>query len=198
MKFKAIAFKEKSSERIYKDYISRIQKVTKALPEKDQNEILMELNSHIYEDLQQHGGGNEVESLLNVLEKLGRPEEILQPLVADKKMEQATRTFNPVHVIKALVYNVTNGISYFIFLILYVLLLGFVILIGAKFIYPDHVGLFYNPGHVFIYGVSSADYHQFEVLGNWFVPVTMLLTVVVYFILTFLLKLKQTLKRSRN
>jgi hypothetical protein len=198
MKFKAIAFKEKSSERIYKDYISRIQKVTRALPEKDQNEILMELNSHIYEDLQQHGEGNEIESLLNVLEKLGRPEEILQPLVADKKMEQATRTFNPVHVIKALIYNVTNGISYFIFLILYVFLLGFIILIGAKIIYPDHVGLFYKLGQMFVYGISGSDYKDSEILGNWFIPVTILLTVAVYLVLTFLLKLKQTLKRSRN
>lgn len=198
MKFKAIVFKERSAERIYEDYIGRIRKVTRSLPEKDQNEILMELNSHIYEDLQHRENNNEIEDLLNVLEKLGIPEEILQPLVADKKMEQATRTFNPLHVVKALILNITNGVSYVVFFILYVFLTGFVFLIGAKVIYPEKVGLFYNPGKMFMFGMAADNQKQFEILGNWFIPVTILLTVVVYVLLTLLLKLKQSLKKKRN
>ncbi|MGJ1430645.1 HAAS signaling domain-containing protein [Sphingobacterium spiritivorum] len=51
MKFKEIAFKDKNSKRIYLDYISRIQQATKSLDKTNQQEILLEINSHIYESI---------------------------------------------------------------------------------------------------------------------------------------------------
>ena len=48
MKFKEIIFKDKNSKRIYLDYISRIQQATKPLNKENQQEILLEINSHIY------------------------------------------------------------------------------------------------------------------------------------------------------
>ena len=95
---KQINFKEKTSQKIYADYIKRINRTTSVLAKDDQQDVLMEFNSHIYEGMARKSNGSEVDHLLDVLEKLGAPEEVLKPLIAQKKLEQATRSFNPVDV----------------------------------------------------------------------------------------------------
>jgi hypothetical protein len=158
----------------------------------------MEFNSHIFEDIQKKSGINEIDLLLDILEKLGIPEEVLKPFVADKKLEQATKTFNPIHVFKALVLNFTNGISYIIFFILYLFLFGFVFLIGAKIVNPAEVGLYSRDASFFVLGISSEAKQSgvSELLGNWFIPVMLVLTVAFYFLITLLLKLKKTINQK--
>ncbi|HWW38569.1 HAAS signaling domain-containing protein [Pedobacter sp.] len=189
MNLTKIPFTDKSSIRIYQEYLDRIQRATKSLSKEDQLEIMMELNSHIYENFSQKRSDNEIEQLLDILQKLGSPEEVLKPLVADKKLTQATRTFNPIHIFKALILNIGNGLSYIIFFLLYLCLFAFIFLIGAKTFMPDRVGLFYKKGSTFILGMSS-NYPGHEILGNWFIPVMIVLTIVLYLLLTFLLKIK--------
>ncbi len=126
MKIKEIPFEESSSKRLYLNYMNRIKKKVKPLSATDQKEVLLEFNSHIYEGLLQKSQGSEMDRLLDILERLGDPEEVLKPLIADKKLEQATRTFNPVHLAKALILNITTGVSYIFFVVLYLCLFGFV------------------------------------------------------------------------
>jgi hypothetical protein len=199
MKFKEIAFNDKNSQRIYHDYISRIQHATKSLNKENQQEILLEINSHIYESLihDTESKKGEVEKLLDILEKLGQPEAFLKPLVAEKKLDEATRTFNPVKVVKALALNIGNGISYIVFAILYLLLFGFVFLIVAKICDPQNVGFFYRPDDIFILGYYRTDgitHYQYEQLGNWFIPFMLLLTIVFYLFITLLLRIKKNFK----
>lgn len=200
MNIEKIKFSEKASERIYEDYLKRISQVTKGLPKKDQQETLMEFNSHIYEGLQQNGNTNEIDRLLDVLEKLGRPEEVLKPLIADKKMEQATRTFNPIHMIKALALNITNGISYIIFFVLYLLLFGFVFLIYSKITNPLETGLFFNGKKFQVLGrmnsshIESTQIH--EVLGNWFIPAMLGAIVIFYILITLLIRIKRKINNK--
>lgn len=200
MSIEKIKFKEKASLRIYEDYLKRISRVTKGLPKKDQKEVLMEFNSHIYEGLQQNDNTNEIDRLLDVLEKLGSPEEVLKPLIADKKMEQATRTFNPLHMIRALVLNVTNGISYLIFFVLYLMLFGFVFLIYAKLTNPAETGLFFNGNNLQALGRISPAYIEgtqiHEVLGNWFIPVMLMAIVLFYVLITLLIKVKRRINNK--
>ncbi|WP_306352300.1 hypothetical protein [Flavobacterium sp. '19STA2R22 D10 B1'] len=199
MKFKEITFKDKNSIRIYQDYISRIQHTTKILNKENQQEVLLEINSHIYESIidDLENGKGEVERLLDILEKLGQPEVFLKPLVAEKKLEEATKTFNPLKIIKALALNIGNGISYVVFAILYLLLFGFVFLIFAKIIDPQNVGFFYRANDVFTLGYfreNGISLQEYERLGNWFIPVMLLLATAFYVVITLLLRLKRTLK----
>lgn len=195
MNIEKIKFNETTSQRIYQDYLKRIAQVTKGLPKKDQQDVLMEFNSHIYEGLQHNGNTNEIDRLLDVLEKLGSPEEVLKPLVADKKMEQATRTFNPLHMIKALALNVTNGISYVIFFVLYLMLFGFVFLIYSKITNSVETGLFFDGNHFQVLGrISAASLEgtqTHEVLGNWFIPVMLIAIVIFYIFITLLIRIKR-------
>lgn len=202
MRIEDIKFEQKASQRIYSDYMKRIKKATASLSKISQDDIYMEFNSHIFEAIQHKSQANEIDSLLDIIEKLGAPEEVLKPLVADKKLEQATRTFNPVHVFKALILNFTNGISYVFFFVLYLFLFGFVFLIFAKIINPSLVGLHMKDDSfsVFVLGIMSQEdkikNHTHEVLGYWFIPAMLLAIVVFYLFITLLLKLKKSINQK--
>ena len=199
MKIENIKFNEVASQKIYNDYMKRVNKVTNSLSIENQNDIYMEINSHIYESLKNKKNKNEVELILDIIERLGIPEEILKPLVADKKLEEATKTFNPIHIFKALILNFTNGISYVIFFILYLLLFGFVFLIFAKIIYPAEVGMFTLNNKIVAMGYINMEDNQNvkEILGNWFIPFTLICIIVFYFLITFLLKFKKSIHKQK-
>ena len=196
MEFKKIQCGSTNAQKVYDNYIKQIKSATKKLSQEDQNDILMELNSHIYESMSKNGNNtNEISNLIVTLDKIGVPSEILKPLIAEKKLNQATRTFNPVHIFQALVLNFSFGTIYFVFFILYLFLFSFVALIFGKIIFPDHVGFFYKKGEIFQYGgfVNSSTLQHYEVLGNGFIPVTIGLGLLSYFLIGLLLRLKKSM-----
>lgn len=198
MKIENIQFNQAASKRVYIDYMKRVKRATNSLSTQDQNDIYMEFNSHIYEAIQLKNEAEEIDKLLDILDKLGMPEEVLKPLVADKKLDQATKTFNPIHIFKALVLNFTNGITYIIFFILYLLLFSFVFVIGAKILYPSEVGLYYKDASFVVLGISNSTNQVgvHEVLGNWFIPTMLLAIVVFYILITLLLKFKKIINKK--
>ncbi|WPO83872.1 hypothetical protein SD427_05940 [Chryseobacterium sp. JJR-5R] len=201
MEFKKIQFNDTAAKKIYEEYLRQIQSATKTLSKADQNDILMELNSHIYESLNQSGDHrDEVKNLTNTLSKIGIPNEVLKPLIAEKKLNQATKTFNPVHIFQALILNFSYGIIYFIFFILYLFLFSFVALIFGKIFFPDHVGFYYKRGEIIQYGgfLTNKNIQQYEILGNWFIPTTIVLGMTFYFLITLLLKLKKSLSKRKT
>ena len=192
---KQLEFKQQAAQRIYDDYIKRINRAVASLSKADQQDIQLEFNSHIYESMLGSTLETEIDSLLDVLQKLGAPEEVLIQLVADKKLEQATRTFNPAHIFKALALNISNGISYTIFIILYLILGVGVFSVGAKIFYPDKVGFYvYEKGWSIGIGENSGT----EVLGNWFIPVMLGVLLVFYILTTLMLRLIRTLKLKKK
>ncbi len=192
---KQLEFKQQAAQRIYDDYIKRINRAVASLSKADQQDIQLEFNSHIYESMLGSTLETEIDSLLDVLQKLGAPEEVLIQLVADKKLEQATRTFNPAHIFKALALNISNGISYTIFIILYLILGVGVFSVGAKIFYPDKVGFYvYEKGWSIGIGENSGT----EVLGNWFIPVMLGVLLVFYILTTLMLRLIRALKLKKK
>ena len=84
----------------------------------DKEDIMMEFNSHIYETIQRNQRNPAMENLLNALESLGEPEEVLHTLIADKTLNKAIPTFNPISVFQAISLNLRNGFIYNIFALL--------------------------------------------------------------------------------
>ncbi len=196
---KEIEFKNKSTNEIYLDYIRRVERMTKTLSEKDRQDILMELNSHIYEHMQQNTITDEVENMLAILKRLGAPEDTLVSLIADKKLSQATKTFNPLHIIKALSLNISNGFVYILFSLSYLFLFIFIFLVFAKLLYPDNTGLFIGENKINFGFISNLTANSFtEVLGNWYIPVILLAGMIIYLFITILLKLKYRLKHKKQ
>lgn len=198
MKFKEIPFADANAKRIYTNYLSRVRNSTKNLNKENQNDTLLEINSHIYEAVISTDK-KELEALLDVLEKLGEPEVFLKELVAEKQLEEAAKSFNPVKIIKALFLNITNGVSYIVFLILYLSLFSFLFLIIAKIIDPEKIGFFYRDNDLFVLGKLSDSHlnpQQYEQLGNWFIPVMIVCAVIMFIIITLLLRLKKIIKKK--
>lgn len=194
MKFKELQFEDVNAKRIYNKYFKGVKKILKPITETDRNEVLMELNSHIYEHIQSNKLVLELEAVQAAINTLGVPAEVLKPLVADKLMEKATKTFNPLHVFKALMLNLGNGIGYIIFFLLYLFLGSFVFLIFAKIFDPTNVGMFFKEGRFVALGRFENNLNYQEVLGYWFIPVMMLSIIVLYLFLTSLLKFKKNNK----
>jgi hypothetical protein len=187
---KRLIFKNPTAQKIYDDYFKRVSRCVSILSANDQLEMMMEINSHVYEATCTAAAAEEVEVLVNALERLGAPEEVLKPVIAHKKVRQATRSFNPGHIMQALYLNISNGIGYVVFGLLYLLIAAFGILIITKIIYPSHTGLFVREGHFSAYGfVTDIPNGAKEVLGNWFFITDLTLIAVLYILNTVLLRL---------
>ena len=207
MEFKELQFIDSDTQRVYKNYIQSIKNATKELLIEDSQEILMEFNSHIYESMQLKNSKSEINNLLNAIDKLGTPEEVLKPLIADRILNKATRSFKPNDIFYALYLNIGNGISYIIFALLYFLVCVILFVTFLKLIYSDFTGLFIGDD-LFLLGTNfgNATYMGFflegpdgdfsgatEVLGNWFIPLMVLLNTVLYFIITIALSFKKNI-----
>lgn len=199
MSFTEISFTDPNAARIYRDYMNRVQRTTRKMDRYTKQEIIMEINSHIYESFQGEStyAARETEKLLDVLEQLGQPELFLKPLIAEKAMDQATRTFNPVKVMRALLLNLSNGISYVLFAIFYLFLFSFVLVIILKIIVPDQVGIYSDYKNFFAIGMVDGKHQDKKIADEYFMPIMLLLSAVMYFLITFLLKIKRSLNRKR-
>lgn len=191
---KRLIFTTPTAQKIYDDYFKRVNRCIAILSAEDKLEIQMELNSHVYEATQTATPQTEVEVLMDALNNLGMPEEVLQPLVASKKSRQAARTFNPKHILQALTLNITNGIGYVVMAFIYVLTFGFVLVAVMKVVSPANTGMFFKSGELLFFGYSpELTAGGKEMLGNFFIPVVLVLAILTYFLNTLLFRL---LKRN--
>jgi hypothetical protein len=187
---KRIIFTNPTAQKIYDDYFKRVNRSISILSASDQHEMQMELNSHVYEATYAALPENEIDVLMDALEKLGAPEVALQPIVAVKKARQATRSFNPKHVLQALYLNIFNGIGYFILAFAYMLVLAFGSLIVFKLISPTHTGLFIRGAHFVAFGfMINQPEGATELLGDLFIPAVFLLMGVFYSLTTLIFRL---------
>jgi len=149
----------------------------------------MELNSHVYEATTAIQPDREVDVLVDILQKLGDPEDVLQPLVAYKKSQQAGYSFNPMHILQALYLNVSRGIGHLILALGYIVIISFGSLTVFKLISPSHTGLFFKNGHWFAFGyISRLPGGLTESLGDWFIVVVLIIAAIFYFLNTYLLR----------
>jgi uncharacterized membrane protein len=72
---------------IVDNYLGRLRKGIKGFPSKDQEELVKEIHSHIYESFRNDPTENEVDRILKVLDKLGEP-----AAVASARMPEAMVT----------------------------------------------------------------------------------------------------------
>ena len=186
---KRITFRAKPAQHIYDDYMNRVEKCTSMLSPEDRTEMIMEINSHIYEAISRSGSDNEANDLVDVITRLGVPEEFLKPLVANKQLTQAVRTFNPKDLFLAIMLNLKNGVIYPVFGLLYLFLFSFVVIIIMKIISPEHTGLFYNGDSFRGFGYLNNTAGLTEILGYWMIPVTGLTATALYFAVTLLLRI---------
>jgi uncharacterized membrane protein len=69
------------AEKIVADYLEKLAAQLKGMNEKDRQEILAEIRSHIYESFSHDGEGDEIDRALRALKRLGEPAEVVSSRV---------------------------------------------------------------------------------------------------------------------
>ena len=183
---KPIEFKNPASQRVYNSYIERCRRVVKLLSQQDQEECLMEVNSYIYEYVNDHSG-DELTALLNILDRIGDPEITLREVVASKKIDQAIKTYNIKYLLQAIFLNLRNGVAYILLAFMTVLLVTFPVLIIMKLVNPSQTGIYVGP-HAFFLGITDTPEKFHEIAGNYFIPIVIVAGILLYFLIIYILK----------
>jgi hypothetical protein len=194
-RFDAPEFEEEVSRRLWDNYVERIESKLEPLQPAARAEIVQELKTHLLDSIRHDAADEESVRVLNATEKLGRPEEYLEPIVTDRIIEEGATTYNPIWVLKGLGRTLTRGMKKMalglLFGIGYLLAVGVVVVGLLKPFYPNHVGLFYEPGNMerFVFGVIEQTDGMTEVLGYWVIPLSLIVGLAIYGGLTKMLVL---------
>ena len=72
-----------TAEKIVADYLEKLRAHLKGMNENDQNEILAEIRSHLYESFHAEKDGDDIDRCLRALKRLGEPAEVAAQRVSD-------------------------------------------------------------------------------------------------------------------
>ncbi len=86
-------------QKIVNDYLGRVKVHLKGMPEKDQEESVREIESHIYESYSNDAAPDEVERILNVLGKLGEPSRVFSDKVSGKVVTMGKNRNLPLYIL---------------------------------------------------------------------------------------------------
>ena len=156
----------------YLRYMHELEHALNVLDNKTKADILNELASHIYESMCMMPNTTlpEEERLSKVLNKLGNPTKIAQSYIS-----------------YAGICMLRTG-KYLISSILYLFGITFLILSILKVFIPDHIGFFHNQEQFFIGYTSETDASMNDMLGYWFIPISLIFSGILYVTGTILIK----------
>ena len=186
-------FTDKNCIRIWNDYFKRIRRITRKLDKKQQKEIIMELESHIYDSFNEEKGSDQTANLLNVLDRLGQPEEFLKPLISKKLILRGTSTYSILKILQGLYYNIyttiPNLIISVIFTIGYIFVFTLFIMAFLKIFFPAHIGYFSYADGSRTFGIISDTTGASELLGYWIIPLCLVTGILLHIVFSYVLRL---------
>jgi len=173
MKFRKIVFKNFEAQIVYNKYIKNTKGVIKKLPKAEQEDILMELNSHIFESIQNRESSDELQIINEIVDQLGEPKETWSEIGIEKKStknKNKPKNLN-MNTLKSFAQNFKLGTLYTFSYTLMVFSIG---LISLKIYFGAKLGLYYKNGEYFVLGgIDFGDgiySPEYEMLGIWYIP----------------------------
>lgn len=191
---KNIEFQDQEALKVYQNYIARIKKVVAGLSLVDQNDILMEFNSHIYEGLLERRQDGELSTILWLTEKLGNPEIVLIPLVAEKQETTPSGDVKSLAKMTTSMSRICSAALYLLLSVFYLSMFVLILLCVAKLFVPEKVGLWFGESGFKGFGLDLRSSHKSsreDVLKHWFIPVVSAVIYMLYLIV-------RTLKAKRD
>jgi uncharacterized membrane protein len=190
--------KELSSEvkNLIGEYLIKLKEVLRPLPEKEREEIVLEIEGHIEERLAQFlKEGKETDVLKDILNKLGKPEEYASEFVTDYLLSKGMEQRSVIKIVKGLLRwgcSTLIGFFYaFFFFVSYLVSISFVFIGVMKPIFPEHVGLFLKEGSLEGFGFftsASFDPNTQEILGYWVIPISLFIGIIWFIVTSWLLE----------
>lgn len=201
MHYNQILFTNRSSAQLYQDYMSTATALVKKLALEQRQDILCEINSHIFEALQQQLPPQLIQNALpsqlqDILDKLGLPETFIREMISTTSIAPSIEPSRKSASLLQVPIILTQGIANIIYYTVYTLMLIAVFLVVAKFIDPHGVGFFYAPNKFFIFGKLILQHEEalrYEQLGNYFIPAFLFIISGLYYSSTLILKLKKSI-----
>jgi len=86
-------------EKIVNNFLKRLKSHLKGLPEQDQEELIKEIHSHIYESFINDKTENEIDRILNVLNKLGEPTDVISSRMSDAMVSMGKKKKLPLYIL---------------------------------------------------------------------------------------------------
>ena len=184
------------SEKLLEEYLQELRGVLKPLPEKERDEIILEIKGHIQERIAQSSQAEgDTEVLKNALFRLGKPEEYAFEFVTDYLLSKGIERKKALMIFQGLLRwgcNTLVGFFYSLFFFVsYLISAGFVIIGIIKPIFPESVGFFLTEGRFegfgYMSGITQKPGVQ-EVLGYWVIPLALIIGLVWFFVTSWLLR----------
>lgn len=181
-------FDDPATCQLWDSYFAEVDRLIDPLGQ-DGRELRDDLEQHLLEGLGLAAGrASTPDDLRDALAKLGRPMDILRPVLAESFLSQGAQNFNPITISKGLFHTLLAGGSRVLagigFAIGYLFIAVFVALALAKPFWDEHVGLFRYPDGRIAAGFVSHIEASEELLGWWSIPVALALAAFIYILLT--------------
>jgi hypothetical protein len=180
--------------RIWEQYFKRLARAIRSLDKEQRVELELEVQDHLLQAFRETSGANEAERLLTAMEHLGEPDDFIKPMLADKLLGEASRTFTPKAVFTGLYYYLFGGAKRVLlgslFGVGYVISFALMAMAVMKVFFPGHVGLlaFADGDWTFGFKLDNSGLKA-DVLGYWVIPIGMAAGLLIYSALTRLLRL---------
>lgn len=181
-------FDDPATCHMWDSYFAELDQLIEPLGQ-DGRELRDDLEQHLLEGLGLDAGRSSTPGQLrDALAKLGRPMDILRPVLAESYLSQGAQNFNPVTISKGLFHTLLAGGSRVLgglaFAIGYLFIGVFVAVALAKPVWEDHVGVFRYPDGTMAAGFVSRSAAAEELLGWWFIPFALTFAALIYILLT--------------
>lgn len=171
-------------------YLMNLRRSLGNLPAEEVQEILREIRSHILERAETSAELTE-ERMVEILQALGRPEDIAPLYQADALVSRARASLSPLLLLRgALRWAMVSMLGFLSFLAaLFGYAMGFAFFLTAvlKPFVPDRVGLWWGPDSLSL-GTRDSASPAVELLGWWIIPVGLLAGTVLVILTTRLLR----------
>ena len=89
-------------EKIVNNYLDRLKKHLRSLPDKDKEELLKEVQSHIFESYTSDSTKDDVDRIFNVLIKLGEPGEVFAQRMPDQMVKMGKERKLPLYILSGI------------------------------------------------------------------------------------------------
>ncbi len=180
--------------RIWEQYFKRLERAIRALGNEQRSEMELEVQDHLLQGFRETAGANEAERLLLAIENLGEPDVFIKPMLADRLLDKASRTFFPKDIGSGLYYYVFGSMRQMLlglfFTAGYLVSFGLVMMAVMKVFFPSHCGLlvFADGDWVFGFKLHHAGLKS-DLLGYWVIPLGLAAGALIYIGLSKLLRL---------
>ncbi len=185
-------FNDPAAARAWRDYFAEVDRLLASMDGADRAELRADLETHLIDSFAESSGG-EADRLASAVRRLGQPADYLRPIIAEQLLEQGTRSYAPAPIARGLYHSLKLGSKRAVvaagFALGYTMLAIFALMALLKPVWGDHVGLFRASDGTMSFGIVANAIGASELLGLWIIPIALLLTGLLYVILTRALRL---------